>query len=502
MAVRDSMPEAVVGRRRWYRSLYWRIAVGFVLTVAAVVAVQAFVVLWLLSQEGPPVGPPPPGFARLVAQDLSRALATAPELDLEQFIREEYQRRLFPIAVVLRDGRVVAQDGAGVSAEVVERARALLSRQEDLGVEFGPRGGGPPGPDRGLRGRGRGGLLAGTTPFAAIRVQDRIIGLVVVVPQTLAERLGPTLAATGTAALAAATALMALVIFGPVRRRLSDLERATSAVGLGQLTARAREDGGDEVADLARAFNRMTADLAARAHEAAESDRAKRGLLADVSHELMTPLTSMRGYLDTLSMPSATTDRETRDRYMRIVSDETQRLEHLVGDLLDLSRLEAGGATLDMQDVSMEGLFGAVAARHELAATGSGVRLSHAIEPGAEIVRGDARRLEQALQNLVANALRHTPTGGAVSLNCRLDGGHIVVTVQDTGRGIALEHVPNIFDRFYKVDASRAGSATGSGLGLSIVKAVVDRHGGTVAVFSSPSGTTFELRLPTGEAQV
>jgi two-component system sensor histidine kinase BaeS len=212
----------------------------------------------------------------------------------------------------------------------------------------------------------------------------------------------------------------------------------------------------------------------------------------------MTPLTSMRGYLDTLSMPSATTDRETRDRYMRIVSDETQRLEHLVGDLLDLSRLEAGGATLDMQDVSMEGLFGAVAARHELAARGSGVRLSHAIEPGAEIVRGDARRLEQALQNLVANALRHTPTGGAVSLNCRLDGGQLVVTVQDTGRGIAPEHVPNIFDRFYKVDASRAGSATGSGLGLSIVKAVVDRHGGTVKVFSSPSGTTFELRLPTG----
>ena len=132
--------------------------------------------------------------------------------------------------------------------------------------------------------------------------------------------------------------------------------------------------------------------------------------------------------------------------------------------------------------------------------TGSDVRLSHAIEPGAEIVRGDARRLEQALQNLVANALRHTPTGGAVSLNCRLDGGQIVVTVQDTGRGIAPEHVPNIFDRFYKVDASRAGSATGSGLGLSIVKAVVDRHRGTVAVFSSPRGTTFELRLPTGEA--
>ncbi len=484
--------------RRWYRSLYWRIALGFVLTVAAVVAVQAFVVLQLLSQEGPPAGPPPPGFARLVAQDLSRAITAAPDLDLEQFIREEYERRLYPIAVVLRDGRVIAQDGAGVSAETVERARALMSRREEPGIELGPRGGGPP-QGRGLRGRGRGALLAGTTPFAIIRVQDQAIGLVVVVPQTVAQRLGPTLAATGTAALAAATALMALVIFGPVRRRLADLERATSAVGQGHLTARAREDGGDEVADLARAFNRMTADLATRAHEAAESDRVKRGLLADVSHELMTPLTSMRGYLDTMAMPSATTDRETRERYLRIVSDETRRLEHLVGDLLELSRLEAAGAPLDMQDVSIEGLFGAVAARHELAATAEGIRLSCVIEPGAEIVRGDARRLEQALQNLVANAIRHTPRGGAVSLTCRLDGAHVVIAVRDTGRGIAPEHLPNIFDRFYKVDASRAASTTGSGLGLSIVKAVVDRHGGTVAVASQPGGTTFELRLPTGE---
>jgi len=482
--------------RRWYRSLYWRIAMGFVLSVAAVVAVQAFVVLWLLSQDGPPAGPPPPGFARLVAQDLSRALAAAPELDLEAFIGEEYQRRLYPIAVVLRDGQVIAQDGASPSAEVVERARLLMSRQEDPGVDLGSRRGPPPA--RGLRGRGRGAGLGGTTPFAAIRVQDQIIGLVVVVPQTLVERLGPTLAATGTAALAVATALMALVIFGPVRRRLSDLEHATSAVGRGQLTARAREDGGDEVADLARAFNRMTADLAARAHEAAESDRIKRGLLADVSHELMTPLTSMRGYLDTMAMPSAATDQKTRERYLRIVSDETRRLEDLVGDLLDLSRLEAGGAALDMQDVSIEGLLGAVAARHELAAMGSGIRLSYAVEPGAEIVRGDARRLEQALQNLVANALRHTPTGGAVSLKCRLDGGDVVIAVQDTGHGIAPEHLPNIFDRFYKGDTSRAGSAAGSGLGLSIVKAVVDRHGGTIAVFSSPDGTTFELRLPTG----
>ena len=135
----------------------------------------------------------------------------------------------------------------------------------------------------------------------------------------------------------------------------------------------------------------------------------------------MTPLTSMRGYLETLAMPAVAADGATRERYLRIVGDETRRLEHIVGDLLDLARLEAGGTPLDIQDVSVEGLFGAVTARHELDAGARGVTLRATIEPGAENVRGDARRLEQALQNLVANALRHTPAGGEVRVDCRLE---------------------------------------------------------------------------------
>jgi two-component system sensor histidine kinase BaeS len=342
-------------------------------------------------------------------------------------------------------------------------------------------------------------LLLGGSPPAVIRVDRQPVGVVFMVPQTLVRRLGPTLLLTGGAAVAAGTVLMAALIFGPVRRRLADIERTAEAIGHGRLEARAREDGGDEVADLARSFNLMASDLAARAREVEGADRARRLLLADVSHELMTPLTSMRGYLETLAMPAVAADGDTRSRYLRIVGDETRRLEHIVGDLLDLARLEAGGTPLDIQDVSVEGLFGAVTARHQLDAGARGVTLRATIEPGAEIVRGDARRLEQALQNLVANALRHTPAGGEVRIDCHLEGSTAVIAVRDTGGGIDPEHLPHVFDRFYKVDASRGGVETGSGLGLSIVKAVMDRHRGAVAVVSAPGGSTFELRLPAGD---
>jgi len=141
-----------------------------------------------------------------------------------------------------------------------------------------------------------------------------------------------------------------------------------------------------------------------------------------------------------------------------------------------------------------------VIARHGRAAEGKGVELATHIAHGAEIVTGDPMRLEQALQNLAANALRHTPKGGSVTLNAALENGAVVVTVSDTGSGIAPEHLPHVFDRFYKVDASRAGTAvpSGSGLGLSIVRAIVEKHGGTVtAANSADGGAVFELLLPT-----
>jgi signal transduction histidine kinase len=283
-------------------------------------------------------------------------------------------------------------------------------------------------------------------------------------------------------------------VFGPTRRRLKAVQDATERLGSGDLSARAPVAGGDEVAALARSFNQMADELANRAQALDLSDRARRQLLADVSHELMTPLTAIRGYVETLSMADHSFDAPTRDRYLGIALDETHRLEAIIGDLLDLARLEGGGGGLRVETVPIQPLFDRVAARHEQELRRRHVTLHQEIGGGAETVAADAGRLEQALQNLAANALRHAPDGGRVSLTAAASPESIVLTVRDNGPGIDAQHLPLIFDRFYKADAARK-AAGGSGLGLSIVKAIVERHGGNVSA-RNDHGAVFELVLP------
>ena len=312
------------------------------------------------------------------------------------------------------------------------------------------------------------------------------------------KQLGPLMAVIATGIFGVGTGLIALVVFGPVRRRLKDVQRATERLGGGDLSARAPEHGGDEVAALARSFNQMADELARRARELETSDRTRRQLMADVSHELMTPLTAMRGYIETLTMPELQIDPQTRQRYMSIVTDETHRLEQIIGDLLDLARLEGGGMTLRRDHADIEQLFNRVAERHERELTDRGITLTARVDAEARSVIADADRLEQALQNLAANAIRHTPENGQIRLTAEKQGDEVVLTVRDNGPGIPTEHLPLIFNRFYKADASRKAAGGGSGLGLSIVKAIVERHGGTISA-RNDDGAVFEVRLPSSE---
>jgi two-component system, OmpR family, sensor kinase len=483
----------------WYRSLYWRIGLGFVLFLAAVLALQGGTLVWLISRMEVAPGPPPPELTRLAARDLSEALAADPRLDIQEFLRQEFEGRV-PLVAVMKDGRVISSDGSLPPGQVINQIRARLTADPD-GFARGRSGRGRgvwperPGPGGGPRASEMPPRRAG--PLGVVTVNGEPVGVVMAMPRSALRQLGPTLALIGLVLVAAGTTIAALLIFGPVRSRLRSLEEAARQVGRGDLTARAREDGGDEVATLARAFNQMTQDLHARAQQLEAADRTRRLLLADVSHELMTPLTGMRGYLETLSLHAQSLDPETRERYLAIIRDETRRVEHIVGDLLDLARLESGGDTFDAQDVPLEDVFGRVLARHERAAEQKGVKLTAEVGSGAEIVTGDPMRLEQALQNLAANAMRHTPRGGQVALAATYEDDRVVITVSDTGSGIPAEHLPRVFDRFYKVDPARASQTTGSGLGLSIVRAIIERHGATIAATSRPGdGVTFTIEFP------
>lgn len=489
--------------RRWYRSLYWRIALGFIAALGLMLVVQGGLLLWLSTSRDD--GLPPrllADIAALLADELAAEAERTPATPLGDLARQRFRDLGRPAALVLPDGTVVAGDvppPPPLVDMVVARMRAgdtEFPRRPRFGRRDDPRPfDGPPG---GPAGGGR----LGPAPWAIapVRIGDSMAGVVLVArgrpPSAVARELAPWLVAGAAVLLLAGTAVASVAVFRPAHSRLRDLETAARRFAEGDRTARAPDRGGDEVAAVARAFNRMADEAAAREAALVDADRARRQLLADVTHELRTPLTAIRGYAETLSLPAFAPASPDGQRFVRIVDVEAQRLERLVNDLLDLARLDAGGVSLERGAVSLPALFARVAEHHGPSAAAAGVSLETTVAPGAEVVTGDARRLEQVLQNLTGNALRHTPRGGRVSLDARIDGAVLALAVTDTGEGIAAEHLPHVFDRFYKVDPART-DAGGTGLGLSIVKAIVERHGGTVAVESTRGvGTTFTMRLP------
>jgi signal transduction histidine kinase len=522
----------------WYKSLYWRVALGLIAFLALMLAAEAALFLWTTDRiAGSMPARSPRRLAVLVASDLGTALAADPKLDLEKYVREQYGNVLQMFVVIMRDGRVVANDQDIPQEYLVAARRAATDpRTFEPPRFFGRRGGFRPGdgdldrrfgrgsgpdfdrPDRGPEpDRPDGGdpgppVFSGPPPddgpprfrpndSALIVIAGMPEGRVALLPgptyRDIVREFGPSMGLLAGSLLTVGAVAIALVVFGPTRRRLKQVQDASERLGAGDPSARAPEEGGDEVSALARSFNRMADELTNRARALESSDKARRQLLADVSHELMTPLTAMRGYIETLAMPDLTLDSATRERYVGIIEDETHRMERIIGDLLDLARLEGGGTTMRRERVAMTMLFDRVASRHEREMAERRVRLTNQIVgAGAQHVMGDPDRLEQALQNLAANALRHTPDGGEIQLAANSDNGRVRISVRDTGTGIAPEHLPFIFDRFYKVDASRK-AAGGSGLGLSIVKAIVERHGGSIQAANHPDGgAVFTITLP------
>jgi signal transduction histidine kinase len=521
------MPDPV-----WYKSLYWRIAFGFVAMLAALMLAQALVLMWLTDRVVGWSAQSPQELVTSVAADLSAELGRNSALPLESYVRDEFSHIYRPFVVVMADGRTASNRPNSLPPGYASRAQQRLRRGEPL-TSLDPRDGGRGGRDRGPGDRfdGRDRRFQERTPdgpprlpqerfedrggpgapdgaprgsaAAPILVNDAQLGFVVIPvnppPVFVALReLGPTLTWVGLVLLGIGAASAALLIFGPAHRRLRTLEQAARALGQGRTDVRAATGGGDEVSALAHAFNRMADDLVARADALAASDRARRQLLADVSHELMTPLAAVRGYTETLAMPELPIDAATRAKYLGIIGDETLKLEALIGDLLDLARLEGGGWSLSMEDVPVKELFSRIADRHGPAIRDRQIGLEIDVTPSDLTLHADGQRLEQALQNLAANAVRHTPHGGRLSLTAREAGNEILFTVRDTGSGIPPEHLPHIFERFYKADAARSATTmSGSGLGLSIVRAIVERHGGTItANNAADGGAVFEIRMP------
>ncbi|HEY2152630.1 MAG TPA: ATP-binding protein [Vicinamibacterales bacterium] len=225
------------------------------------------------------------------------------------------------------------------------------------------------------------------------------------------------------------------------------------------------------------------------------ADQIRRDFVANVSHELRTPLTAIRGYVEALSDGDASAD-ESR-RFLDIIARHTQRMERLVKDLLRLARLDAGQETLELSGCDARGLVQAVASDLAPEAEARDQRIEVAVAPGAETVRADPAKLHDALRNLVANAVTYSPERATIRIDVGREGSRSQISVSDDGPGIPPDDLTRVFERFYRVDKSRARDPGGTGLGLAIVKHLVELHGGTARAENRPGGgARFVITLP------
>jgi signal transduction histidine kinase len=272
-----------------------------------------------------------------------------------------------------------------------------------------------------------------------------------------------------------------------VQRSIASVADAAAQIAAGRYGARVADPGlGGEFATLAATYNTLASRL-----EATETTR--RRMLADLAHEMRTPLATVDAHLEAVEDGVRTLDHDTLD----VIRGSTHRLRRLAEDITAVSRAEEGDLAISPRPVEAAALVhdAAEAARDRYAA--KGVQLEIETEDAGR-VRVDADRMAQVLGNLLDNALRHTPVGGEVTLSCRRLDQWVEYTVADAGEGIADRHLPHLFDRFYRADAARDRQRGGAGIGLSIAKALVEAHGGTIAA-DSPGpgrGSTFTVRLP------
>jgi signal transduction histidine kinase len=269
-------------------------------------------------------------------------------------------------------------------------------------------------------------------------------------------------------------------------RPLTELEAATEQISAGDLGVRVPVHAKDEVGALAERFNAMASDLQ-------DQDTIRRRMMNDIAHELRTPLTVMQGQIEALQDGVF----ELSSQNLAPVHEQTLLLKRLVNDLRDLALAESGQIALDVTPVELGTLVPRVAARFAPQAQSQGVDLAIASPSAIPAIQGDSQRLEQVLNNLLSNALRHTPAGGRVTLGLSATGTGARITVQDTGEGISYEDLPHVFERFYRSDRARERGDGHTGLGLAIARELVRAHGGDISASSVPGqGTTVMVDLP------
>jgi two-component system, OmpR family, sensor kinase len=310
--------------------------------------------------------------------------------------------------------------------------------------------------------------------------------------------------AAGVAALSVLLALLVgLGIFALMTRKLERLSGAMDEFQRRDLSGRHEPlpaigaADGDEIDRLGFAFREMAARITAQLQKLRNNDALRRELVANVSHDLKTPIATLQGYVDTLLLKDASLPAEERRGYLAIASRSCERLGKLVGDLIELAKLEANEVAPQAEPFSVGELIQDAAQKFELNAQQKQVRLELGFPERLPYVAADIGLIERVLENLIGNALTHTAAGGTVRLGVTVDGAHATVHVADTGSGIAKEDLPHVFERFYRVGNADWDRGAHAGLGLAITKSILDLHHSRFTVDSTLGvGTAFHFTLP------
>lgn len=286
-------------------------------------------------------------------------------------------------------------------------------------------------------------------------------------------------------------------------RPLVLLTRAAEEMKAGNYNQRVEQPKSqDELGRLALTFNDMADKIASDVHELREQEQLRRDLIANIAHDLVTPLTAIQGYSeaigdDVISAP------EQRYETAQLIGREVQRLRRLVSDMQNMTSLESGRVSLEIAPLNLHDLVTETLAVIAPECEQAQIELCNTIDPATPPALADSDRITQVLLNLLDNARRHTPIGGRISLGARVEGALLIAWVSDTGVGINQQDLPYIFERFYRADRSRSAASGGSGLGLAIIKAIITAHGGTVWAQSAPNqGTTIFFTLPLAQAPI
>lgn len=300
-------------------------------------------------------------------------------------------------------------------------------------------------------------------------------------------------------------AVVGILAFHLLTRRLKRLNAEVERVAAAEFEVLpnidAKAQGGDEIDKLTGAFSAMSQQIQRQISQLRENDRLRRELVSNISHDLRTPLAAMQGYIETLIIRSDGMSSEERDQYLTIARKHAVRLGQLIGDLFELSKLDSANVVPTLETFSLSELVQDVAQEFTLDAQHKGIELDIQLSPDRTNTVGDIGLIQRVLENLVRNAVQFTPAGGAVTVTLDKRPQSVTVAVADNGPGIPDEHLPHIFDRFYRSVDGQEAAANSSGLGLAIVKRILDLHQSRITVESNVDhGTRFEFELPLSQA--